>query len=136
MKILFVGHCTFRITLKNGTTILTDPWFAHSWFWRAVPPAFKPEELGKIDLILSSHNHLDHIDRISLKAAKIWNSTIVGPPAIFKRAKRNGIANAHALMPDEKLSVSGIEIIGTPASHPLAKDAIGFLIRAEGKICA
>jgi len=134
MKIRFIGQSTFRIILKDGLSLLTDPWFGTNWFLRAVPPALRPEQLEKIDLILSSHNHLDHIDRFTLRAAKKWNSIIVGPPGIFRRAQRNGLQNAHSLKPDEKLEIFNLEIIATPAFHPLSRDAVGFWIKTEEKI--
>jgi len=133
MKIMFIGQSSFRITLNNGLVILTDPWFGRTRILRAKPPAFKPDQLGRIDLILASHNHLDHIDRFALRAAKKWDCEVVGPPAVFRRAKRNGLEKAYQLKPNEKLSIFGLEIRAVPAFHPLAKDAIGFLIHADGK---
>jgi L-ascorbate 6-phosphate lactonase len=133
MKIFFVGHNTFRITLAAGTVLLTDPWFKNSPLWRAVPPLCPPTELGPIHYLLSSHNHLDHIDAPSLKFARDVNAAVIGSARVAARARRAGIAGAIALAPGEESAQPAFTVRATPAFHPLAKDAIGFLIRAEGK---
>jgi len=133
MKILFVGQCTFRIELAPGAVLLTDPWFKMNRFWRAVPPACSPEELGPIHYLLSSHNHLDHIDRPSLELARAQGATVIGSRRVAKRARRFGIQEAVALSPGEEKSFGAFSVLATPAFHPLAADAIGFLIRAQGK---
>ncbi|HUT52644.1 MAG TPA: MBL fold metallo-hydrolase [bacterium] len=133
MKILFIGHDTFRITLAGGTTLLTDPWFKNSPIWRKVAPALGPHQIGKIDYMLSSHNHLDHIDAPSLALAKEQGSVVIGSKRVARRALRSGISNTVALAPGEEENFPAFLVQATPAFHPLAKDAIGFLIRADGK---
>jgi L-ascorbate metabolism protein UlaG (beta-lactamase superfamily) len=133
MKIFFVGQGTFRLTLEDGTVLLTDPWFKMNPVWRAVPPALVPSQLGSIDFILSSHNHLDHIDKPSLKLAKEQRITVVGSERVARRARRFGIRESVGMVPREKRSFGAFSIVATPAFHPLARDAIGFLIRASGK---
>lgn len=68
ISVTFIGHSTFLIRWA-GLTILTDPVFAtHAGPWgllgpkRARPPAYRLADLPKVDLILQSHNHYDHLD--------------------------------------------------------------------------
>ncbi len=72
----FVGHSTFLIQLQ-GLNILTDP----IWSKRASPLSFigpiraqqvgiKFENLPKIDLVLISHSHYDHMDIPTIKKLK------------------------------------------------------------------
>lgn len=131
MKILFVGQSTFRLTLKNGIVLLTDPWFKNNPLWRAVPPAFNPDEIGKVNFILSSHNHLDHIDRPGLELAKKYQAVVVGSERVARRASRFGIKETFGMRPGDEQTFDTFSIKATPAFHPLAKDAIGFLIRTE-----
>ena len=69
----WIGHATFLIQLKD-LNVLTDPVFAE----RASPlkfmgpkrvrlPGLNLEELPKIDVVVVSHNHYDHLDLDSLK---------------------------------------------------------------------
>ena len=133
MRILFVGQGTFRLTLDDGTVLLTDPWFKMNPIWRAVPPAFQPDELGTIHFILSSHNHLDHLDAPSLKLALRQGATVVGSERVARRARRFGIKQTFALNTGDEHDFGSFSVKATPAFHPLAKDAIGFLMEAEGK---
>jgi len=133
MKILFVGQGTFRLTLDDGTVLLTDPWFKMNPIWRAVPPAFQPDDLGTIHFILSSHNHLDHIDKPSLKLALRQGATVVGSERVARRARRFGIKEAVAMKPGDERIFGSFSVKAAPAFHPLARDAIGFLVNAEGK---
>lgn len=72
-RITFINHSTFLIEFKN-INILTDP----IWSVRASPvsfagpkrvkdPGLDIQELPKIDAVLISHNHYDHLDLASLK---------------------------------------------------------------------
>ena len=76
LVITYIGHVTFLIQTE-GLNILTDP----VWSERASPfkwigpkrvqePGVKLENLPKIDLILVSHNHYDHLDLETIE--KLW----------------------------------------------------------------
>jgi L-ascorbate metabolism protein UlaG (beta-lactamase superfamily) len=133
MKILFIGQSAFRLTLENGTVLLTDPWFKMNPLWRAIPPALSPDQLGRIDFILSSHNHLDHIDGPSLDLGKKQGSAVIGSKRVAGRARRFGIKEVFGMRAGEARDFNIFSIKATPAFHPLAKDAIGLLIHTENK---
>jgi L-ascorbate metabolism protein UlaG (beta-lactamase superfamily) len=76
MRITFIGHATVLIQTQ-GLNILTDP----IWSERASPfsfigpkrvraPGVAFNRLPKIDLVLISHNHYDHLDLATLK--RLW----------------------------------------------------------------
>jgi L-ascorbate metabolism protein UlaG (beta-lactamase superfamily) len=133
MKILFIGQDTFKITLKSGKTLLTDPWFKDSRLWRTVPPAFSPEQIGRIDYMLPSHNHLDHVDDPSLELAKKQDSIVIGSKKVAERAKKFGVRQVFALAPGDEKMFDNFSVKATPAFHPMARDAIGFLIRTDNR---
>lgn len=71
-RVTWIGHSTMLIQI-NGLNILTDPMFSD----RASPsqyfgpkrirrPACTLDELPKIDIVLISHNHYDHLDLESI----------------------------------------------------------------------
>lgn len=73
VRITFVNHSTFLIQV-DGVNIITDPvWservspFTFAGPKRMRPPGIKFEDLPKIDLVLLSHNHYDHLDIATLK---------------------------------------------------------------------
>jgi L-ascorbate metabolism protein UlaG (beta-lactamase superfamily) len=73
----WIGHATILLRF-GGMTILTDPVFgsrvglglglATLGPKRFIAPALSLKQLPKVDLILSSHAHFDHLDRPSLAA--------------------------------------------------------------------
>lgn len=72
----WIGHATVLIRM-GGRTILTDPVFSHRigmsvggvtlGIQRLLPPAADVEHLPRIDLVLLSHAHFDHLDKPSLR---------------------------------------------------------------------
>ncbi len=67
MKLRYIANACFLITLADGKTILTDPWFTGPcqqtwWNFPPVPEALKAEVWAlKPDLIYISHLHHDHL---------------------------------------------------------------------------
>ncbi len=70
-KITWIGHSSFLIQI-GGFNILTDPVFGSLAvvFQRIFAPGIQPDTLPKIDFVLISHNHRDHMDRKSLERLK------------------------------------------------------------------
>ena len=73
LSITMIGHATLLVQI-NGLNFLTDPVFSEraSPFSfvgpkRVAPPGVSLEDLPKIDAVLVSHNHYDHLDKASLK---------------------------------------------------------------------
>jgi L-ascorbate metabolism protein UlaG (beta-lactamase superfamily) len=96
MRVTWIGHSTVLIQTE-GLDILTDP----IWSERASPFAFlgpkrvrapgvRFDDLPRIDLVLVSHNHYDHLDLPTLK--RLWDRdrplivTSLGNDSILRRA--------------------------------------------------
>jgi L-ascorbate metabolism protein UlaG (beta-lactamase superfamily) len=72
-SVTFIGHSSFLLRLP-GLTVLTDPVFVARCSptqlagpKRVRAPGIALQDLPKVDLILLSHNHYDHMDLISLR---------------------------------------------------------------------
>ena len=76
MRVTWIGHATVLVQTQ-GLNILTDP----IWSERASPfsfagprrvraPGVRFEDLPRIDLVLVSHNHYDHMDLPTLR--RLW----------------------------------------------------------------
>jgi N-acyl-phosphatidylethanolamine-hydrolysing phospholipase D len=81
--VTWIGHAT-ALVQANGLNVLTDPVFSHRVSpvkflgpARALPPGIALQSLPRIDVVLISHNHYDHLDRDSVKAL---HSQPGGPP--------------------------------------------------------
>ena len=94
----WIGHSTVLLQFE-GFNILTDPHMTQ----RASPVSFagpkrfmKPgisiEELPHIDLIVISHNHYDHLDRLTLE--KIYQKQKDQPPKIYVPLRQKRWFNA------------------------------------------
>lgn len=76
MVATWVGHATWLVQ-TNGLNILTDPiWSDTSGPFgfgpaRVAEPGIRFEDLPKIDLVVVSHNHYDHMDLPTLK--RLWD---------------------------------------------------------------
>jgi len=83
----WIGHSTLLIQ-KNGLNILTDPHltlraspFSFAGPKRYTPPGLSIEDLPIIDVILISHSHYDHLDKLTIK--KVYERQSENPPKIF-----------------------------------------------------
>ena len=73
VAVTFIGHATFLLQFA-GFTVLTDPVFASRAGplgvfgpTRVCPPALRLGELPRIDVVVLSHNHYDHLDISALR---------------------------------------------------------------------
>ncbi|MDF3046921.1 MAG: hypothetical protein K0R73_39 [Candidatus Midichloriaceae bacterium] len=120
----YVGHATVLLQV-NGINILTDP----MWSNRAGPfgigpkrvidPGVKFEDLPKIDLVLISHNHYDHMDRDTIKKLVARDNpkfiTPLGNDAIIKSFASN--ANVEVLDWFKSIEFDSLVINVMPALH-------------------
>ena len=86
LRITWIGHASFLIQVM-GINILTDPVFGNIslFFPRFTRPGMNHSQLPKIDYVLISHNHHDHMDAKSLFALKKSNPEMhVLVPALNK----------------------------------------------------
>ena len=68
------------LLIKIGNTVLCVDYYASERSGRQVPPPIPAEELTGVDLILGTHNHLDHIDHA---AWCVWARTCPGAKFVF-----------------------------------------------------
>ena len=122
--VTFIGHSTFLLQLKN-LNVLTDPMFSD----RASPvkfmgprriraPGAKLEELPKIDVVIISHNHYDHLDIESLKILDgKFHPLFLVPLGNEQLLKDAGIQNVREMDWWEEQMVLQHKITFTPAQH-------------------
>ena len=125
MAATWLGHATWLLQLP-GLTILTDPVFASragpfGLFGpkRAQPAALRLGELPRIDLVLVSHNHYDHLDLSSLRwLAQHRRPQVVVPLGLKSWLESRGVGNVAELdWWQSHFPGAGTEVVGTPAQH-------------------
>lgn len=148
-SVTWIGHSSFLLCLE-GMNVLTDPVFSERCSpvgfagpRRVRAPGLAITALPRIDLILLSHNHYDHMDIPSLRlirkrfpAAQIVTSM---GNAVF--LKRQGLPGATELDWWESVTVHGAHITATPARHFAARTLwdrnktlwAGFMLNHHGR---
>lgn len=125
IQITFVNHSTFLIQVA-GLNILTDPvWskrvspFQFAGPKRMRPPGLAMDQLPKIDLILLSHNHYDHLDLPTVqKLVREHQPQIVTPLGVGQFIKSRASGKATDLDWWESFAFSEkVKISSVPAQH-------------------
>jgi L-ascorbate metabolism protein UlaG (beta-lactamase superfamily) len=76
LEVLWLGHSAFRFTSPTGKVIVVDPFLKKN---PRAPAKYKDlAALGKVDLILVTHGHTDHIADLS-ELATLTRATVVAP---------------------------------------------------------
>ena len=92
VEVHWLGQAAFKITTVGGKVIVIDPFLTQN---PKTPPQFKSlDALGKVDLILVTHAHGDHIgDAPDL--AKKTNAPIVAPAGLNQSLLTLGVLPAN-----------------------------------------
>jgi len=123
------GQASFAAR-SGGATVLLDP-FLSPYDGRLHDSPLRPEDVRGVDIVLCSHEHVDHFDTPSLPAIASASpgAVFVLPSPIVDMATEAGIA-AHrvvGLQPGETVEIAGIQIGAVPARHGVTmEDAYGF----------
>lgn len=125
MVVTFVNHATFLIQV-DGINILTDPiWakraspFSFTGPKRAHDPGIAFENLPKIDIVIISHNHYDHMDSETItKLEDKFAPKFIVPLANFEIMKTFGAKNIIELDWWDPIVLSpDLKITLTPSKH-------------------
>jgi L-ascorbate metabolism protein UlaG (beta-lactamase superfamily) len=80
VELLWLGQAAWRITTPGGKVIVTDPWLTQN---PKTPADYKDlAKLGKVDLILVTHGHGDHVGDVKALAA-MTNAKVYGPAGLI-----------------------------------------------------
>lgn len=125
LSAVWIGHATVLLRV-GGMTILTDPVFSSrvgvglGLFTggprRLVAPALSLQDLPKLDLILISHAHFDHLDRPTLNRLP-KNTPVVTAPQTRDLIRDLGFKRVSELRWGESKSVGDLGITAQPVRH-------------------
>jgi N-acyl-phosphatidylethanolamine-hydrolysing phospholipase D len=127
--VTWIGHAT-ALVQASGLNVLIDPIFSERASpvqifgpKRAQAPGVAMADLPNIDVVLISHNHYDHLDRISVaqldEKAKTAGKTTLFIVPLGLKAWFNGIGIDNVVELDwwEHHTVQGVEFHLTPVQH-------------------
>lgn len=120
LEITWLGHGTFQFRLESGEVILADPWVTGN-------PAYpKHHSFSRIDTMLISHGHFDHIhDAVGL--AKQFKPQIVAIYETCEWLSSKGVENCLGMNKGGSQAVGPVTFTMTHAIHSCG-------IQDEGRI--
>jgi L-ascorbate metabolism protein UlaG (beta-lactamase superfamily) len=127
LRVTWLGHSTLLLEL-DGVRILTDPVFGE----RASPVSFagarrfhpmpaRIAELPRLDAVLLSHDHYDHLCAGSMRELARLNVPVVTSLGVGARLEELGVSPAHIVELDwweeHRLARAGLSLTATPSQH-------------------
>ncbi len=119
VEVLWLGHSTVRITSTTGKVILIDPFLTKN---PSTPAQYKDlSALGKVDLILVTHGHLDHVADLGELARLSGAPVVANFELALQLVERGLIDEDKAIAMNKGGTVApagrGIKVHMVPAEH-------------------
>jgi L-ascorbate metabolism protein UlaG (beta-lactamase superfamily) len=135
-KFTWLGHAAFRITTASGKVILIDPWLKSN---PMCPDSLK--NLEKVDVLLITHGHFDHIaDAVELGKKHKPQIVAIFETAVWLGSK--GVENISGMNKGGTQKVGEIEVTMVNAVHSCGiqdgdkiiygGEACGYIVRLPG----
>jgi L-ascorbate metabolism protein UlaG (beta-lactamase superfamily) len=141
VALVWLGQASFALRLA-GATLLIDP-FLSPHPERLVPAPISATDARDVDLVLITHDHLDHLDDESVRgiAAASPDAAFVVPDDLVDRMTQLGTPRAriHGLSPDGHAELRAVTVDAVPAAHGVTMDDayrvgpfLGYVLSAGG----
>jgi L-ascorbate metabolism protein UlaG (beta-lactamase superfamily) len=131
-RVTWLGHATVLLEL-GGARLVTDP-VLRPRVAHLVRDAPLPGDLGRLDAILISHGHHDHLDLPTVRRLDP-SATVVAPPNTGW-ALRLAQHAVRKLSPGDELELAGVRILAVPAAHDGRRVPVGEAASAVGFVVA
>src|SRR5256884_4826346 len=111
IKITWLGHATFRIETPRSKIILVDPWIMGN----PMCPE-KEKEIRKVDVMLCTHGHFDHIGD-AVEIAKKQNPMVVGIYELCTWMEKKGAKQISPMNKGGTQTIGDIKVTMVNAQH-------------------
>ena len=130
-KVIWLGHSSFLLRIDQKT-ILIDPVFANAGPFSFVgkrfqEPVLKLEDIPKVDLVLISHDHYDHLEMKTVRHLKDKGTRFIVPIGIGRHLAYWGVPQDRIHEKDwwQTETIGNLTITTAPARHYSGRS--GFL---------
>jgi L-ascorbate 6-phosphate lactonase len=122
LAVWFIGQAGFILKFPSGTVCYLDPWLSDlGGSERAYPIPLDPRLITHCDILLTSHDHGDHIDAdvdpiiMERSPQAVW----VAPSGAEALVRRLGGTEARTVLlrGDDAATVKNVRITSLPSSH-------------------
>jgi L-ascorbate metabolism protein UlaG (beta-lactamase superfamily) len=120
------GHSAFKLESPSGKIILIDPWLENP----KAPAGAK--EIEKVDIILVSHGHSDHVGN-TIEIAKRTNAKVFSIYELCLWLQSQGVATAMGFNKGGTVDIEGIKVTMTDAKHSADIDVDGKVVACGGE---
>lgn len=116
-SLTWIGHATFLVQLA-GKSLLIDPVLSARVGprQRNVPPGLSWSALPKVDIVLVTHNHRDHMDAPTLRRLGP-DPVYVVPRGLGTWFKRRGLTRTHEMDWWQESEIEGLSVTFVPSEH-------------------
>lgn len=132
-NVTWIGHATALVRTQS-LTVLTDPHFSEraspvSWAGpkRLQPPGVALADLPRVDVVLISHNHYDHLDQASVLALSRQaggSPLFLVPLGVKAWFESLGITHVRELDWWQEAEVKGVQLALVPVHHWSARGVL------------
>jgi len=137
VKITWLGHSAFRFDTPTGKVVLLDPWLENPMAPQSA------QEISRVDLILVSHGHADHVGN-TVEIAKRTGARVIAIHELALFFQNAGVVHAGGMNKSGTTSADGITVTMVEASHSSGiesghdifpgADPAGFVITFENGV--
>jgi L-ascorbate metabolism protein UlaG (beta-lactamase superfamily) len=126
LRVTWLGHSTVLVEL-DGAAVLTDPIWSEraspsTWVGpkRFHPPPLAIAALPRLDAVVISHEHYDHLDEATVRALAARGAPFHVPLGISAHLRAWGVPEAQIVEHDwwqDATLPGGVRVVATPARH-------------------
>ncbi len=131
-SVKWLGHSACQIITTSGCVILIDPWITGN---PSCP--VKREDIGKVDIILLTHDHFDHMGTDIPELVKGSSAVVIAQPELVGVLQEAGVSAENIIFGmgmniGGQVEVAGVKVTMTQAFHSgTAGSAVGYIITLE-----
>jgi L-ascorbate metabolism protein UlaG (beta-lactamase superfamily) len=122
VSVTFYGHAAFKLA-GAGVNVLIDPWLDNPLLQTPV------DKVGKVDLILVTHGHGDHVGN-TVAAAKRTGATVVAIHELSQILAGQGVDRVVGMNKGGTVSLAGVKVTMTHAVHSSTMEVEGQMMAA------